>query len=209
MSLRKDSRQIPKAREICSNKKYFDILYAYLQCISDFDKDTCIRTFPKKDINFSKLGELFGVSRQTISVKFKNLKELGLIKDYNKDFYELITLENDLAALVQYDTLKLITDTLSDNAISTYVFLLNQFYKAQVKGKVCQFTLEQVKTHIGICATTRSNDNIITNILFVLQKIGLIEYHLTGMSQEADSFANIKTIYQLDNLVNDIKDIKC
>jgi hypothetical protein len=28
--------------------------------------------------------------------------------------------------------------------------------------------LEQIKNHIGICATTRSNDNIVTNILFVL-----------------------------------------
>ena len=25
-----DSRQVPKAKNICSNKKYYDILYAYL-----------------------------------------------------------------------------------------------------------------------------------------------------------------------------------
>ena len=51
-----------------------------------------------------------------------------------------------------------------------------------------QFTLEQIKNHIGICSTTRSNDDIITNILFVLNKIGLIKYSLTSVKQENDIF---------------------
>ena len=34
-----NSRQIPKTKEICANKKYFDILYAYLQCISEKDEE--------------------------------------------------------------------------------------------------------------------------------------------------------------------------
>ena len=41
--------------------------------------------------------------------------------------------------------------------------------------------LEQIKKHIGICSSTRSNDDIITNILFVLEKIGLIKYRLTSL----------------------------
>ena len=65
-----------------------------------------------------------------------------------------------------------------------------------------QFTLEQIKNHIGICSTTRSNDDIVTNILFVLEKIGLIKYSLTTMKQESDTFQNVKTIYQLDWLTN-------
>ena len=82
----------------------------------------------KKDINFSKLGEMFNLSRQTVSTKFKSLKELGLVEEINKDKIKIIKLDADLATLVPYNTLKLITDTLSENTISTYTFLLNWYY---------------------------------------------------------------------------------
>ena len=196
-----NSRQIPKTKEICSNKKYNDILYAYLQCISEKNENGS-RTFDKKEINFTKLGEMFNLSRQTVSTKFKNLKDLGLIKELNKNTYEVITLEKDLASLIPYDTLKLITDTLNENSISTYVYLLNCYYANNCRSFT--FTLEQVKKHIGICSSTRSNDDIITNILFVLEKIGLIKYRLTSIKQENDTFQNIKTIYELEWLTNSI-----
>lgn len=69
---KKDSRQIPKTKDICSNKKYYDVMYAYFQCLSDKD-DNGIRYFDKKEVKFTKLGELFGISRQTASTRFKNL----------------------------------------------------------------------------------------------------------------------------------------
>ena len=145
---------------------------------------------------------MFNLSRQTVSTKFKNLKDLGLIKELNKNTYEVITLEKDLASLIPYDTLKLITDTLNENSISTYVYLLNCYYANNCRSFT--FTLEQVKKHIGICSSTRSNDDIITNILFVLEKIGLIKYRLTSIKQENDTFQNIKTIYELEWLTNSI-----
>jgi len=42
---------------------------------------------------------------------------------------------------------------------------------------------------LGLCATTRSNDEIITNILFVLKKIGLIDVELKIIDN--------KTMYEL------------
>ena len=198
-----DSRQVPKAKNICSNKKYYDILYAYLQCISERNKETNKRYFLKKDINFSKLGEVFNLTRQTVSTKFKNLKELGLIVEQDDGNYELVELSADIAALIPYDTLKVLTDTLNENSISAYIYLLNIYYKN--KCQPIQFTLDQIKSYIGISTTTRSNNEIITNILYVLQKIGLIEYSLTTFKQDNDSFQNIKTIYQLDSLTNTLK----
>lgn len=206
LKIQSNSRQIPKTKDICSNKKYYDILYAYLQYISHFDEVNKVRYFYKKEINFTKLGQQFNLSRQTISTKFKNLKELGLIIERDKDTYEVTILEKDLAALIPYDTLKLITDTLNENSISTYIYLLNNWIR--VGNKSYQFTLEQIKNHIGICATTRSNDNIVTNILFVLQKIGLIKYSLTTIQQENDVFENIKTVHQIDWLTNKIEQSK-
>ena len=145
---------------------------------------------------------MFNLSRQTISTRFKNLKELGLIREVDDETYELIVLEKDIASLVPHNTLKLITDTLSNNSISVYIYLFNRYYANDCKS--FQFTLEQIKNHIGICSSTRSNDDIVTNILFVLEKIGLIKYSLTTVKQESDTFQNVKTIYQLDWLINQI-----
>lgn len=197
--------QVPKTKEICSQKKYYDVLYSYLQCISTWDKVTNVRSFNKKEINFSKLAKTFGLSRQTVSTRFKSLREIGLVRELNDKEYELIELENKSAMLIPYSTLKILTDALNDNAISTYAYLFNEYYKAQQKKVPCVFTLEQIKDHIGICATTRSNDNVITNILFILQKIGLIKYSLTSVQQEKDSFHNIKTIYRLDYATTKLK----
>lgn len=126
------------------------------------------RYFSKKMVNFSKLANIFGLSRQTLSTKFKNLQELGLIIECNEDksYYELVVLEDKAASLIKYDVLKVITDTLNENSVSTYVYLFNLYYANGCKP--VQFTLEQIKKKIGICATTRSNDDIVTNILFVL-----------------------------------------
>lgn len=55
---------------------------------------------------------------------------------------------------------------------------------------------------IGISENSRNNNEIITNILFILQKIGLIKYSMSTVQQE-DNFQNVKTIYQLDWLTND------
>jgi DNA-binding transcriptional ArsR family regulator len=71
---------------------------------------------------------MFNLSRQTVSTKFKNLRELGLVEEMNKDSYKLVELNANLASLVPYNTLKLITDTLNENSISTYIYLLNCYY---------------------------------------------------------------------------------
>ena len=158
------------------------------------------RYFYKKDINFSKLADVFNLSRQTISTKFKNLKEMGLIEEVDKKSYKLIELEIDIAALVPYDTLKLMVDTLNENTISVYIYLLN--YYCANGCKPFQFTLDRIKAYIGLSTSTRSNNDIVTNILYVLEKIGLIKYTLTAMKQENDNFQNIKTIYELTWMTN-------
>ena len=55
LEIKKDSRQVPKVKEITANKKYYDILYAWLQCVSIYDERTGERTVGKKEINFSNL----------------------------------------------------------------------------------------------------------------------------------------------------------
>jgi hypothetical protein len=97
-----------------------------------------------------------------------------------------VELSADIASLIPYNTLKLITDTLSEHAISTYIYFLNCYYANG--NRPFQFTLDQVKSYIGISTSTRSNNDTVTNILYVLEKIGLIKYSLTTSKQEADTF---------------------
>ena len=54
LKIQPNSRQVPKAKDICSNKKYYDILYAYLQCISVRDEKSGTRYFSKKDMEVHK-----------------------------------------------------------------------------------------------------------------------------------------------------------
>ena len=198
-------RQIPKTKEYCSNKEYYDILYGYLQQQSQWEqkKNNNRRYVNKKLINFSQLGRQLGISRQTVSNKFKKLIKLGLVIDEPGDKYYLTPLSADIASLIPNPTLKLITDTLNEYSISVYVYLLMRYIANN--EEIFQFKLSDVKKHIGICSTTRSNDEIITNILFVLQKIGLIKYRLTTLQQENVDYKDVKTIYQLDYLTNYIE----
>lgn len=109
-----------------------------------------------------------------------------------------------MASLIPYETLKLITDTLSENSVSVYNYFLTMYFKNSCQP--FQFTITQVKEFIGISTKTRSNDDIITNILFILQKIGLLGYSMTAVSQDVSNFQDIKTIYQIDWVTNRIID---
>jgi predicted transcriptional regulator len=59
----------------------------------------------KKNIKYTHLAEVLGLSRQTVSTRFKNLIQLGLIDDKNSDTYELVTLDNNVAWLIQSELL--------------------------------------------------------------------------------------------------------
>ena len=198
---KKTARQIPKTKDICASKKYNDILYAYLQCISEKDR-TGRRIVEKSKIKFTQLALKFNLTRQTIATKFKNLKELGLVKDLNDNYYEIIELEQNVAALIPYETLKVLVDTLSERAISTYIYLFNRYFASGYQPFT--FTLDQVKAYVGICSKTKSNDDTITNILYVLSKIGVIKYELTAVKVE-DTFSNVKTIYKLNWLTTQLE----
>ena len=200
LEIQPNSRQIPKSKEICANKKYNDILYAYLQNESVMEKISGKRFFSKKAVNFSKLAHELNMSRQTLSTKFKYLQELGLVAERDKDTYWLIKLEPNLAALVPNKTVKILCDTLNERTISTYVYLLNCYYANGCNP--FQFKLDQVKAFVGLSLKNRDTNDTITNILYVLEKLGLIKYSLTTYVQEKDVFQNIKTIYQIDWMTN-------
>ena len=172
-----DSRQIPKVKAYTASKKYNDLLYGVLQEMSQVTEEggVKIRYIVEKDVSYSQLGVRLGLTRQTVSTKFKNLISLGLIvEDSERKRFILKQLDQTDGSLIPFKTLKILNNTLSHNAISTFVYLLNRFIAAGEIPYVV--TLKQVKEFIGIAASTSSNDDIVTDIFQVLKLIGLIDY---------------------------------
>ena len=200
MKIEKDSRQVPKVKDIMADVKYCDILYCYFQNLSKWDGIIGHpRTFTKKEKNFSKISAELKISRQTISKKFNNLLELGLIKETDNN-YELVILDADIASLIPVETLKILVSALNENAISIYVYLLNRFIAN--KEQEFMFTKSQLKTMLGFSTNTRSNDYVIDGILTVLQKLGLIKVEIRNILDEPSN--EVKSYFYLVNAYNKI-----
>ena len=194
---------MPKDIKICSKKEYFDILYGWLQENSEWDGEVGHpRYIKKKKIRFGDIAEELGKTRQTISTKFKKLcdPELGLLKE-EYDRYVLEILPQEIGALIPYKTLKLLTDALSERSISIYTHLLIRYVAEGEQSFV--FTYSELKKFVGLSDATRSNDETIANILFVLKKLGLIDYQLE--TTKGNISTEVKTIYRLTFLTNYIE----
>lgn len=200
MKIDKDSRQVPKVKDIMADVKYCDILYCYFQNLSGWDGvKGHPRTFSKKDKNFSKISAELKISRQTVSKKFNNLLEMGLIKE-NSNGFELVILDANIASLIPVETLKILVSALSENAISIYVYLLNRFIAAGEQEFI--FTKSQLKAILGFSTNTRSNDYVIDGILTVLQKLELIKVESRAILEECSG--EVKNYLYLVNATNKI-----
>ena len=127
--------------------------------------------------------------------------DLGLVKQVedNKDIYELTVLNKELATLIPYDTLRIMTNALSEKSISCYVYLLNRYLANSCKK--FNFTMDQIKTFIGLSTKTRSNNQNVLDILNVLQKLELIDYSKENIVDNG----TIKTIYSINVVKNNLK----
>ena len=119
-----DSRQIPKVKTYTASKKYNDLLYGVLQEMSEL-ADECgvkVRYVMEKDISYSQLGIRLGLTRQTVSPKFKNLISLGLIvEDTERKRYILKELDQTTGSLIPFKTLKVLTDLYTSLLFNSYL----------------------------------------------------------------------------------------
>lgn len=211
MHILDNSRQIPKTKDYIANSKYCDYLYGYLQSMSNWDGIVGHpRYVYKKSISYSRIAEDLDKSRQTISKKFKSMLEgdiknnmLPLIKQSEDGTkYELVYLEGNLAMLVPETTLQVLVSTLNDNTISTYVYLLNRYLANNERE--FQFSYTELKNAIGIGNKSHGNNYIITSILFVLKKIGLLNWEERKVVTETGL---MKSEHYITWMTNDIEDL--
>lgn len=203
MEIQNNSRQMPKTREYLSNKLYYDVLYAYLQVISQWDGvKGHPRYIQKKDAMFTKIARNLGKSRQTIAKKFKQLQELGLVLERANGDFELVILQPDVAELIPFKTLRIMANVFNDNAISAFIYLFNRYIANNYSPYI--FTYEQLKSVIGISAQTRSNDYIIQDILLIMQKVGLIDLELKNIQDE--NTGEFKSIFYVKKVCNEVNE---
>lgn len=203
MKIQPNSRQIPSVEIYTADKKYDDLLYGVLQekSYNEVINGVSTRYVDKKDVNFSKLCDEIGLTRQTTSKKFENLIAIGLVEEDiggKKKRYILNELDSSVASLVPYETLRKINHALSQYAISLFVYLLNRYIANKEEGFIA--TLTQMKAFVGIATTTPNNNVIITDILDILSLIGLVEW---GYERLEDNRVVIK-IHRVSNIIKSI-----
>ena len=203
MEIQRNSRQIPSNEKFTANKKYSDILYGYLQHISLLDEEMGVRYIPKQDIKYVQMAEDLGLTRQTVSKKFNNLIEQGLIYlDGPNKRYILSTLEADLATLLPDETIRVLCNTLQERCLSILSYLLKTF--VQHGGVSCEVNLDIIKAYVGLSKTNRgTNNEVVRDIFVVLKQLGLIDYHTEKIKDV--STGGYRTRYFLDKVDNRVQ----
>ena len=194
------------------NSGYYDIIYGYLQLISQWDgSKTSLRYIPKKGFTISGAAQDCGISRSTFAKYFKGMLETAeniekgnpiLLREL-KDRYELLLLDKSLAMLVPYNTLIVLVSALNNRAISIYVYLLNRYYATIASGnKSFIFTIDSLKSLVGLSVKNRGKNNeIIKGILLLLKRLGLINWQ----EMKAGTTDSPKTYYVVTYMTNDLE----
>lgn len=201
-----NSRQMPSQKSITSNKLYCDQLYAWLQLHSErYSKRQ--RRIAKKEVKWSKIErdftrfdpvedkEVITLGRRTIPKYFKMLIDNDLIYE-DKEYYYLAVLEQGEGYLIEFNTLQKLQNTMKRNSINVYIYLLNRYFANGNEPFVA--TMSQIKEYIGHSTATTSNNLIISDILDILRRLGLLRYELV---QEED-----KRYYQFFEVKNKLPD---
>lgn len=203
MHIQYNSRQIPSNKQYTANKEYSDLIYGFLQQQSVLDEKKGIRYLQKKDINYTKIGKILELSRQTVSKKIMSLIEQGLLYyDEENKRYILTELEASLAALLPCDTVRILCVNLKERSLSVLVYLIKSYY--QHNQEPFEVNIDVMKDFVGLNVDNRgSNNQVIKDIFLLLRKLGLISYHIDKVMDEKTG--GYRTKYIIDKVDNYIQ----
>lgn len=198
-----DSRQIPSDKSLTGNKKYSDLLYGYLQVVSEREEETNIRYIDKKNLKFTKIAADLQISRQTVASRLNNLIDMGLLKyDEVKKRYEFITIQKDLAALLPKPTVRILCNTLRERSLSILAYLLKSYF--QHGQKPFNINIDILKAQVGLSSANRgTNNEVITDTLILLKKLGFIDYKVVKeMDKVSGGFKTVYILLSVDNYID-------
>ena len=198
-----DSRQIPSDKSLTGNKKYSDLLYGYLQVVSEREEGTNIRYIEKKNLKFTKIAADLQISRQTVASRLNNLIDMGLLRyDEVKKRYEFITIQKDLAALLPKPTVRILCNTLRERSLSILAYLLKSYF--QHGQKPFNINIDILKAQVGLSSANRgTNNEVITDTLILLKKLGFIDYKVVKeMDKVSGGFKTVYILLSVDNYID-------
>lgn len=175
------------SNSMVKEKNYCDLLYAWLQCKSErVSMDSDMRRVPKEEVKWIKIEQDFTrfdkegqaqktMERRTIAKYFNFLLEQGLIVE-NNGYYYLEKLPSNEAALIEYNTLSKLMNTMKRNTINIYIYLFNRYFANGCQPFIA--TMKQIKTYLGIASTTTSNNIIISDSIDILALLGLLKMEM-------------------------------
>lgn len=203
MHIQYNSRQIPSNKQYTANKEYSDLIYGYLQQQSVLDEKQGIRYVQKKDMNYTKIGQMLELTRQTVSKKIGSLIEQGLLYyDEENKRYILTELEASLAALLPCDTVRILCVNLKERSLSVLVYLIKSYY--QHNCEPFEINLDVMKDFVGLNVDNRGRNNqIMKDILLLLQKLGLVDYRIDRVMDEKTG--GYRTKYIIEKVDNSIQ----
>lgn len=177
---------MPTSSKIISDKKYCDLLYAWLQCNSErISIDNPGRRIHKGLIKWVAIERDFTrvdiegneekvMTRKTIANYFKFLEDQGYITLEEDGYYYLTVLDREMANLVEYNTLIKLMNVIQKDGINVYIYLLNRYIANGEQPFIA--TLNQIKERIGLATNTSSNNCKVGDILDILKRLGLLNY---------------------------------
>lgn len=179
------------------DKNYYDLIWAWFQWKSNWSGEK--RIVKKKDASFIAIAEDVGINRKSVSKYVSYLLDQGLLiyDDKNKE-YILRELPKQASSLISYQVLSKLIHSLSHNSVSIYNYLLNRY----IANEEVEFiiTHKQLKDYLGLSSSSSSNNQVITDILDVLDRLGLITMELRYVEPT-------KTYIYITNVTNVLPDI--
>lgn len=170
----KEFRQIVSDMSITSSKEYNDFLYGWLVLHAHMEDQVYIW---KGDFILSNMEKELGMTRKTISKYLSFLVKEGLVVE-DKDKLILTPL-GKRGFWIETDKLRRLVEMRMPYAITVYVYLIQNYWGAQQKGRSqVPILLDKIKNYIGIATTTRSNNKVITNLFNEFSAQGLLKCEL-------------------------------
>ena len=153
----KNKRRIPTGEGVMEDKKFNDLVYAYLQSISYRDPEKEDRFLFSNQLNYTKIAKELRMNLKTLKSKIKYLFDMGYIvekKGTSSTIYRLPNLK-DYYFLIPNETLKYLVDTSNENVIMVYSYL------GQLKNGMkdrAYFTKSKLLILLGYKTKTRQKD---------------------------------------------------
>lgn len=214
MEITENKRRIPTGGTVMEDKKFNDILYAYLQSISYRDPNKEDRYVWKNDCKREDLAKALKMNLSTLKRKFNHLVSNGYIVE-KEDIFELPKV-SQWNFFIPVEILKFLIDTTNEDIITVYAYLGQ--LKNQMKDKA-YYTESKLLILLGYKTKLRTKDENgnqmyrastnsrdwerINNIIKALKLFGLLA---TVEKKEIYNGKEVyKTYYEISTIVRESK----